>query len=168
MSAELLQKLREQHAIDAAELADLFNISTGAGYNYFGRSSLSFEQFRTLFRRAKADAVREVFLANLLQGLPCFVQWVDSARDINGDGVVDTNDALKAGIDQMARSAETVRRLHSAVEDGRIDHGEAEEICFELDHLISEAVITRNIVNELKKLNPPRRKCVRRPVGLHP
>ncbi|MEL7087896.1 MAG: hypothetical protein AAGL98_05555 [Planctomycetota bacterium] len=166
MSAAILQRAREAGAIDAAEIADLLNVHPNTAYNYFGRTELSSGQLRTLFRRARSDLFREIVLSDLLPGTGFVGQFIDADHDLNGDGVVDSDDALKAGLDQMTRSAETVRRLHGGVTDGRIDHDIAGDLIVELDRLLTGVVTYREIVSELRDMTTPRRKARGNPVGL--
>jgi len=166
MSADILQRAREAGAIDAIELSDLFSVSRSAGYDYFGRTGLSYAQFRTLFRRAANDEVRDLFLIDLLPGTGYIVQRIDASLDVDGDGDVDTDDAMTSGIDAMADCAQVVKAMRDATSGRALSRADADDLLAALQELVSQAVTTINIVSYLGDQAGRRRKAIQRPLGL--
>lgn len=142
MSADILQRLVEAGETTHDELRRLLAVGRSTVYEYLGHRDLRWAQLVVLFQHAKSDSVREALLSELLACTTYIAHRVNPKLDINGDGVVDIDDAVQALTDLMMTASASLQRIHRDRA-----HGEAVRL---LDEVIDLAVGVRNIVAYLR------------------
>lgn len=165
MSAEILHRLEQQGVLNAAALADIWSLAPSSCYPYFVDRELGYSKLRALLRHGGDDRINEAFHSDLMGGTGFVFMNLPDSLDLDGDGDIDTDDALKSCVGQMAESAEAVRKLHAATADGRIDPQEHAELRHHLDQVLAQAWLTRNVLDYVEA-HAPRRRPARRPVSI--
>lgn len=166
MSADLLQRCVADGSLTVHEIADLLNRSQSCAYDYLGRTELRYGQARTLFRHADSDGIREAILQDLLPGTGYIAQRIDASLDVDGDGDVDLDDAIAAGIAAVSKAAESLRQLHAASADQRVKADQAQAMLTTLHSLLGQVATTANVVRYLRDLEAKRRPARQMPLGL--
>lgn len=160
MSAEILHRLEQEGVVNAASLADCWSLAPSSCYPYFVERELSYSKLRDLFRHTGDPRIAEAFLSDLLGGTGFIYMNVPESLDLDGDGDIDTDDALKASIDQMGAAADALRKLHAANADGHIDAQEHAELRHYFDQVLAQAWLARNVLDYIEA-NAPRRRQAR-------
>jgi hypothetical protein len=112
MSADILRDLYDQRAFSIRELALLLGgISETAAYRYFGETELRFGHLLSIMSHAKDDRVRERLLNELCAGSGWTATRLPAELDINGDGDVDTHDALAGTVETIDRASKALKSL---------------------------------------------------------
>ncbi len=126
MSIDMMREIKESGAATIGELALLLDRSESACYDYLIRTELKAGQIIRLFRLAKSDRVREIILKHLLPGSGFTAMKLPVAADLDGDGDVDTDDAL-AGASEVIAQANTVLRsvVKRRAEGKRVGYADA-------------------------------------------
>lgn len=162
---ELLQRCHRDRLTSIAEIQDLLGVAEATAYSYLSRTEIRAGQLRTLIRRCADPRFRLALLGDLARGTDCIVTPLDPRCDVDGDGDVDTDDAIAAGLRQLDHASGGIRRLHTAAADHRITAEEADDLLADIDRGLAELAQLRNIVAALGEQSSRRRKG-RPPVGL--
>jgi hypothetical protein len=101
----VLHRLNKSALLTVAQLEDLLNLAERSGYPYLSTTDLRFSQYRTLFRRCGSEAVQRELLAALIDGTNWVCEPLAATQDVNGDGVVDTDDVLDGVVDASSSVA---------------------------------------------------------------
>lgn len=160
MSIDLMRRIREENATTIAELKMLFGLAESSVYRYFESTPLKADQLFQMFKLAKSDRVRELILAELLPGSGAQVVWLPESMDADGDGDVDTDDAMNRAITAVGLLHDTLKQLRSA-DDDKPDHDKLLAIRESFVGLIEESTAGLSIVDFLIKelLARPRKRC---------
>lgn len=155
MSIDLMLKLLGCGAIKAPELRVHLGVAETGVYRYTERTELRYGQLLNMFRHAKDDRVREMILEDLLPGTGYVVTRLPEALDINGDGDVDTHDALGSVVETIDQASTALKvLLHSGDDAGRyIDARHA------LKDAAEKTLAALAVVDYLQKHQPVRRKA---------
>lgn len=95
MIATTLQECLEEGLISHPELQDLLNLDRSSVYRYIsGQTPLRYDQIRVLVKHIKSPHARSRILTDLLSGTPFVATYIESDLDINGDGDINTRDAI--------------------------------------------------------------------------
>lgn len=158
MSVDLIQNLLATNATNVAELRVLLGVCESGVYRYTHQTELRHRQYINLFRNARDPRVREEMLGELLPGSGVHVTWLPEELDLDGDGDVDTDDAVRGGIDVIDAAGEALRVFlenrddPQCLRDARARVGEAAD----------RAIATLAILDWLEAHRPRRKKAVAR------
>lgn len=156
MSADILRDLYEERAFSIRELAVMLGgISDTAAYRYFGETEIRFGQLMGLMHNAKCERVRERFLTELCSGSGWLVTRLPEDLDMNGDGAVDSNDALGKVITLVERAAGAMRELTN--DQAGDEHHQAARVI--LNRLVADALAAVAIIDFIEAHRPRRRKA---------
>lgn len=95
---EVLHRLNKTNKLVVGQLEDLLNLADRSGYPYLSTTDLRFNQYRTLFRQCGSEDVQRELLGALVAGSGWICQHLDASKDVNGDGIVDTDDILDGAV----------------------------------------------------------------------
>ena len=155
---ETLRILHEAGRLPVTRVADLLNIATSTAYDLFNRD-LRYGQFRTLFRQSRDSEVQAQLLANLLGGTSWVATHLATDLDVNGDGDVDINDVLSAGIDGMAEFSRYLQDLRTALATGHPDDRTVAEIEQRHTEVMTQLAAIGQIAHHIREQQSRRRKA---------
>ncbi len=157
MSIELMRRLLNEQATTVPELMRIMGLAESSVYRYTESTELRFGQLLAIFNFAKSDRVRELILAELLPGSGADVVWLPEAMDANGDGDVNTDDAVVHAVAAIGKLHKTLEKLTT----GDIDRDKLLAMREGFQGLIEEATAGMSVIDFLIKdaLAHPRKRC---------
>ena len=153
----ILQKLVNDNLLTVRFLADLWNITPQAVYNYFNGTEPTYGKIRTLFRRSDKPDVQKEILQDLLSGTGWYAAHVEADKDVNGDGDVDLDDAMEAALAAMQNHAEFLHKFYAASQAGKLSEREHAEARRFAATIIESAVLVDRIIEHVAEQQVKRR-----------
>ena len=170
MSAHVLDQLQRDRAVTLEQLAGLWSIAPHSIYPYFVDREMTYSKLRTLFRHAEDDRVRDRILADLLPGSGYVATRAQPHLDRNGDGDVDSRDAVDAMIELMERGVESLKTVQSlpSPSRGKVDLDKIQQAQQQLAEVIGLAVCVRDVLQLDADSEAKRHRLGQRTLGLSP
>lgn len=110
--SDTLEQLVNEKATDQHELRHLCGASKSTVYRWLGGGDgMTADQLIRFNRLAASDRVRELLADELYGGTGWHAGRMPEAADLDGDGVVDLHDALKAAGDAVHESGRAINAL---------------------------------------------------------
>ena len=161
MSVDILRELLEDGATSIDELSVLLGgLSKSGTYRYTEATELRFGQLMVLLRQAGDDRVRRAFLNKMLPASGWQVTRLPEAMDVDGDGDIDTDDALAQMVQSLGPTQQALQALQSADSDAIDPALTAARAA--VTELIEHASATLAVIDYIDKHTPRRRKAVQR------
>jgi len=164
MSSHVLQRLHEQGALTPQQFADLTHLQPHSGYAYYDQRELNYTKLRMLLRMNDPRIV-QAFLDDLLPS-DWAVTQLPGELDIDGDGDVDTDDALKQTTDALRNFANLIESIRASGYE--LSDDERREIAEHVGELIQRLCATRQIVDHIQSHRPRRKRAKRAPAYATP
>lgn len=158
MSIELMRRLLNEGATNVPELMRLMGLAESSVYRYAESTELRFGQLLRIFAFARSDRARELILAELLPGTGYTAIKLPVAADLDGDGDIDTDDALRCAAGVIAKAS---RALDMVI---NLDDSEYTDARRALKDAAERALAAVAIIDFVEAHAPKRRKA--RPLTL--
>ncbi|MEO0476771.1 MAG: hypothetical protein AAF085_12515 [Planctomycetota bacterium] len=157
MSIELVRRLLNENATSVPELQRIMGLAESSVYRYAEQTELRFGQLLAIFNFAKSDRVRELILDELLPGTGAAVVWLPETMDANGDGDINTDDAVVHAVAAIGQLHNTLEKLTM----GDIDQDKLLAMRESFQGLIEQATAGLGVIDFLvaESLRRPRRKA---------
>lgn len=124
MLSATLQRLHADGALSVGAVCDATQIDASSVYKWMaGQHDPSFSKIALLFRHCDNERVQAAILDLLTRGTPWRAVAIPKACDIDGDGDVDTDDALAsavAALQDLAELLDGVRKADGVQIDGAV------------------------------------------------
>lgn len=159
MSIDVLRQLiLEDRSLSMAELGVLLGgLSRTGAYRYLESTELRFGQLVCLYRHAKSDAVRDAIDSALIAGTGRQVIQLPQAADLDGDGDIDTNDALAGANQTIGRASVALKMLlDNGAEQSDVAKAQARAALAKAIHAASCAM---SVLDWLDENQPKRRRA---------
>lgn len=155
---DTLRELNDSGRLPVLRVADMLNLSRSAGYELLNRD-LRFNEYRTIFRQSADADVQASLLATLLKGTGWVATHLATDLDVNGDGDIDINDILKAGIDGMAELGGYLQDLQTALATGSADDHTLAEVERRQTEVMTQLAAIGQIAHHIHEQQSRRRKA---------
>lgn len=159
LSADLLQRLNTSGELPVTEIADLLGISQSSAYRYLNETELRFGQLRQLLRFCRSDGARVALVHAVISGTPLVVTPVNPNLDLNGDGEVDTKDALAGTSKLLTDLASLLNHVVDMQGKGVTGEAEQDEILGLLGQIMGRAHVVQQILELEVRSTRQRRKA---------
>lgn len=140
MFGGLLQRLCSEGRLTIQQIADAWKIEPHSVYPYFNDRWPPLDRYLLLVERVAPDVQREL-IAFVIRGCPRWVATrVDPALDVNGDGDINTDDAVSAAISSADQAMGLVKQTHASVGDRNLTVPEIDDLLKLRDDALSHLV----------------------------
>ncbi len=137
---DVLASLNDAGALSVKQIEDALGLARRSGYRLLSGSVPDVQQFRQLFRSARSESVQRALLGYLIDGTGWVAQRLEADRDIDGDGVVSTDDVFDGAIEANGSIADLLRDAKKRLATGarRITPEVAAKLNAEISRAIKE------------------------------
>jgi len=165
MIAEAIADQADAGRINTAEMMDILGLSKSSAHRRVtGQIELTATELRQVIRRCD-DREMATYLAQLLlSGSGMIAVRVDDDLDLNGDGVVDTADAMAGAISSMSLLSDLLRQIHEFGET-RADAAQLEDAQVALSGTLASLHAVHQVLDILGRM--ARRRKPARPFAGH-
>lgn len=147
MICDVLHRLNKAGDLTVKEIEDLFNLADRSAYAYFGKTEISLSQFRTLVRHCRSRRAKKQLLEFIVADMPVIFEMLDASSDVNGDGVVDTNDVLDAGIKATSDAMSLLKLVRKSGSTRSISRIRGDDLNRSINDAIHALVAARSAVS---------------------
>jgi hypothetical protein len=160
---DLLSQLNESGMMTVKEIENILDLAYRSGYPYIAGKIPDARQLRELFRHAPERSrvsIQSVILEYIAGGTGWNWWHIPKALDVNGDGQVNTDDALFCLVKSLRATAEAIELVHSS---RQMEKGDADMLMVHMSDAINKLAIGRQVVSFLherhqRALNPAHQK----------
>lgn len=118
MLAATLQRLLADGSLTVSAVSNATEIDGSSVYRWAaGQHEPGFSKIALLFRHCGSERVQRELLDLLTRGTPWLAVRLPGDGDVNGDGDVDTDDALASAIDATKAIGQLLDGVHTADDD---------------------------------------------------
>lgn len=129
MLAATLQRLLAEGSLTVSTVSNATEIDGSSVYKWAaGLHEPSVSKFALLFRHCGSEPVQQALLDLITRGTPWKAVVMSKAADIDGDGDVDTDDALAAALAALHELAELLDGVRKVGRGGTIADAQADAI----------------------------------------
>jgi len=165
MFASVLQRLHSQGHLDVAKAAQATGLDPSTIYKWIaGATEPGVTNASLLVRHCHDPQVQAALLGVFTAGTPWVASYLPTELDINGDGDVDTRDALIAAIDALDGLAEHLRGVQDVGAKHAISSEELAHIHEHAESAVQGIVASQRVIQWLHD-QQQRRRPARRIVG---
>ena len=162
MLSETLRRIIADKLTTAREIGELTGAAPSTVYRWIsGESEPSYTSLRLLMRLLPNRKAQQELLTSITAGTQWVAYTFDVNADVNGDGIVDHNDAIDAAVSNVMRSAESLKAMREACRDTVVTQEDCSRVIAGLDEVIRTAGIAQQVLVELSEKHARKLKLTR-------
>lgn len=161
MISAALTNIIEQKLTTVGEISELAGVSPSTVYRWInGQTQPPYDAIRLLIRHMPDARAQRILLLYTIRGTPWQLRGPHETLDVNGDGQIDSNDALDSMIRIVRQASMSLSQIRDALREKPLTSQELMEAVETLEDVAIESCLAQQI---LARIQESHQRAGRRP-----
>lgn len=165
MISAALTNIIEQKLTSVGEISELAGVSPSTVYRWInGQTQPPYDAVRLLVRHLPEPRAQRILLLYTIRGTPWQLRGPHDTLDVNGDGDIDSNDALDSMIRIVRQASLSLAQIRDALREKPLTSEEMMEAVETLEDVAIESCLAQQILARIQESHQRGRRRQARPI----